>query len=71
MLVFFTNLSLMEFQVNYLALFRLFSVLDGFERFWMESLHNSLRIMLDFIKASFFVVHFQGFFQAFFTTVIR
>ena len=31
MLVFFTNLSLMEFQVRYLALFLLFSVIDGFE----------------------------------------
>ena len=36
MLVFFTNLSLMEFQVRYLALFLLFSVIDSFERFWME-----------------------------------
>ena len=31
MLVFFTNLSLMEFQVRYLVLFLLFSVIDGFE----------------------------------------
>ena len=31
MLVFFTNLSLMEFQVRYLALFLLFSVIGGFE----------------------------------------
>ena len=37
MLVFFTNLSLMEFQVRYLALFLLFSVIDGFEWFWMAS----------------------------------
>ena len=36
MLVFFTNLSLMEFQVSYLALFLLFSVIDGFKWFWME-----------------------------------
>ena len=36
MLVFFTNLSLMEFQVRYLALFLLFSVIDGFVWFWME-----------------------------------
>ena len=35
MLVFFTNLSHMEFQVRYLALFLLFSVLDGFEWFWI------------------------------------
>ena len=31
MLVFFTNLSLMEFQVRYLALFLLFSIIDGFK----------------------------------------
>ena len=31
MLVFFTNLSLKEFQVRYLALFFLFSVIDDFE----------------------------------------
>ena len=36
MLVFFTNLSLMEFQVRYLALFFLFSVIGDFELFWME-----------------------------------
>ena len=37
MLVFFANLSLMEFQVRYLALFLLFSVIDSFE----------LRVILD------------------------
>ena len=31
MLVFFTNLSLMEFKVRYLALLLLFSVIDSFE----------------------------------------
>ena len=31
MLVFFTNLSLTEFQLGYLALFLLSSVIDGFE----------------------------------------
>ena len=36
MLVFFTNLSLMECQVGYLALF-LFSVIEGLEWFRMES----------------------------------
>ena len=33
MLVFFTNVGLMEFQVRYLALFLLFSVIGGFEWF--------------------------------------
>ena len=37
MLVFFTNLCLMEFQVRYLALFCFFSVIDGFEWLWMKS----------------------------------
>ena len=40
MLVFFTNFSHMEFQVRYFALFLLFSVIDVFEWFWMESLHE-------------------------------
>ena len=34
--------SLMEFQVRYLALFLLVSVLDSFEWFWMESLHKNI-----------------------------
>ena len=33
MLVYFANLSLMEFQVRYLALFLLFSAIDGFKWF--------------------------------------
>ena len=44
MLVFFTNLSLMEFQVRYLVLFLLFSVIDGFEWFWMVSLHKNIQL---------------------------
>ena len=39
MLVFFTNLSLMEFMVRYLVLFHLFSVIDSIGWFWMGSLH--------------------------------
>ena len=34
MLVFFKNLSLMEFQVRYFALFLLSSVTNGFKQFW-------------------------------------
>ena len=44
MLVFFTELSLLEFQVRYLALFLLFSVLGGFELFWMESSHKNIQL---------------------------
>ena len=59
MLVSFTNLSLMEFQVRYLALFLLFSVIDDFEWFWMESFHKNIQLMLEFLKAPFLVLHFS------------
>ena len=59
MLVFFTNLSLKEFQVRYLALFLLFSVIDDFEWFWMESLHKNIQLMQEFLKAPFLVLHFS------------
>ena len=36
MLVFFTNLSVMEFQVRYFTLFLFSSVINSFEWFWME-----------------------------------
>ena len=58
MLVYFENLSLGEFQVRYLTLFLLFSVVDGFEWFWMESLHRSIRLLLKFVKNPFLVLHF-------------
>ena len=53
MLVSFTKLSLMEFQVRYLALFCLFLVIDGFEGLWMEYLHKNIQLMLEFLKALF------------------
>ena len=59
MLFFFTNLSLMEFQVIYFALFLLFSVIDGFELFWVGSLHKNIQMMLGFLKASSMVLHFS------------
>ena len=40
MLIFFTNLSLKEFQVRYLALFLLSSVIDSFNWFWIGSLQK-------------------------------
>ena len=58
-LVFFTNLSLMNFQVRYLVLFLLFSVIDTFEWFWMESLHKIIQLMLEFLKAPSLVLHFS------------
>ena len=57
-LVFFTVLSLMEFQVRYLVFFVLFSVIDGFEWFWMLSLHRNIQLMLEFLKAPFLVLPF-------------
>ena len=59
MLFFFRNLSLMEFQVRYSALFLLFSVTGDFEWFWMESLHKNIKLMQEFLKAPFFVLHFS------------
>ena len=41
-----------------LALFLLFSVIDGFEWFWIESLHN-IQLMLEFLEAPFLVLHFS------------
>ena len=59
MLVFFTNLSLEKFQVRYLALLLLFSVIDGSEWFWMRIIHKNIMLMLDFLKAPFLVLHFS------------
>ena len=57
MLISFKNLSLMESQVRFLALFLLFLTIDSFEWFWMESLHNNVQLILEFLKASFSVLH--------------
>ena len=59
MLVFSKNLSLMEFQVKYLALVLLFSVIDGFKCLWMGSLHKNIQLMLEILKAPFLVLHFS------------
>ena len=59
MLVFFTNLSLMEFQVRYLALFLLFLVIGGFGLFWMGNPHKNIQLMLVFLKGLFLVLHFS------------
>ena len=56
MLVFFTNLSLMEFQVRYLALLFLFSVIDYFVWFRMGSVHRNIQLMLELLKSPFLVV---------------
>ena len=55
----FANLRLIEFQVRYMALFLLFSAIDDFRCFWMESLHKNSQLMLEFLKALFLVLHFS------------
>ena len=42
----------MEFQVKYLALFLLSTVIQGLEWFWMASLHKNIQLMLEFLKGS-------------------
>ena len=59
MLVFFTNLSLMEYEVRYLTLFLLFSIIGGFNWFWMDSLQKNIQLMLEFLKGPFLVLHFS------------
>ena len=44
----------MEFQVRYSALFLLFSVIDNFKWFWMESLHKNIQLMQEFPQGSIF-----------------
>ena len=58
-LVLFTNLSVMEFQVRYLALFLLFLVIGGFGLFWMGNLHKNIQLMLEVLKGLFLVLHFS------------
>ena len=57
MLVFFTNLSFMKFGTGYQTLFCLFSVLDGFEWFWMRSLRKNIQLILEFLKDLIFVLY--------------
>ena len=44
-MIFLTNLTLLQFQVRYLALFLLFSVIDCFKWFRMASLHKNIQLM--------------------------
>ena len=58
-LVFFPHLSLMELHVRYLALFLLFSVIDGAGQFWMGNLHQNIQLILEFLKTPFLVPHYN------------
>ena len=64
------KLTLMEFQVRYLALFLIFSVIDSFEWFCMERLHKSIQLMLEFLKASFLVLLFSYYLLMTFLTML-
>ena len=46
----------MEFQVRYLVLVLLVSVIDGFEWFSMGNLHKNIQLILEFLKAPFLVL---------------
>ena len=59
MLVFFTKLDLMGFQLRCMALFLFFSVIGGFEWFCVGSLNKNIQLALDFLKCSFLVLHFS------------
>ena len=54
-----TNVSLMESEIKYLALFFLFSVIGSFEWFWMKSYHKNIQLMLVFLKAPFLILYFS------------
>ena len=47
----------MKFQVRYLALLCLSSVIDGFEYFWMGSLHKNIQLLQEPLKALFLSQH--------------
>ena len=53
-----------------LALFLLFSVIDDFEWFWMESLHKNIQLMREFLKSPFLVLHFSYYTLMIFLTML-
>ena len=62
--------SLMDFQVEYLALFSLFSVIDDFECFWMGRLSKNIQLMLVLLKALFMVLCFSYYTQMTFPMIL-
>ena len=52
------ELNSMDFLVRYVALFRLFSAIDDFGWFLMGSLYKNIQLTVEFLKASFLVLHF-------------
>ena len=59
MLIFFTNVSLMEFWVRYLTLLCLFSVIGSLECFWIGSIYKNIQLTLEFLKAPLMVLQFS------------
>ena len=53
------NLGFTDFQVRYLALLRLFLVIDDFEWLWMGSLHKNIQLIMVLLKVPFLVLHFS------------
>ena len=47
-----------KFCVRHLVLFLLFSVIDGFDWFWMKRLDRNIKLVLEFLKSPLLVQHF-------------
>ena len=69
LLVFVTSISLMNFQLRYLALYLLFSVISSLGWFWMGNLHKNIQFILLFLKVLFLVIHFSYYFPTTFRTL--
>ena len=51
------KLKFYEMSGRLMAIFCLFSVIDGFEWFWIGSLYKSIQSMLGLFRATFLVLH--------------
>ena len=51
--------GLLHKQKTKLTLFLLFSEIDGFKWFWMESLHKNIQLIVELHKAPFLILHFS------------
>ena len=69
LLVFLTSISLIKFQLRYLALYLLFSVISSLGWFWMGNLHKNIQLMLLFLKVLFLVMLFSYYFPTTFRTL--
>ena len=49
----------MEFEIRYLALLLLFSVVGGFGWLWLGSLHKNIQSLLEFLNGPFLVLNFS------------